>query len=328
MNQTMRAAVVTAFGDPDVIQIQQLPVPRPGPGEALVDVQVTDLIFVETAIRAGDHGNFFDVTPPYVPGNSFGGVVSAVGEGVDPGWIGKTVTGRTANFGAHAERAVAPATGLVELPPALTLETAVAVSGDGYTALMLEELAPDLAGRHVLITAAAGGMGILLVQLAHRAGARVIAAARGQAKLDLVKAHHADVVIDYSKPGWEKSVLEATDGAGADVVFDGAGGALGATAFEVVADGGWFSAHGAPSGAFALYDEAEAERRGITVKGIRDLRVDTTTATVSAAQVLARAARGNLVPVVDRVFDLEQLADAHRAITSRELVGKALIRIR
>ncbi|ONI74469.1 alanine dehydrogenase [Kribbella sp. ALI-6-A] len=324
----MRAAVVTAFGDPDVLQIQQLPVPQPGPGDVLVDVHVTDLIFVETAIRAGQHGNFFDVTPPYVPGNSFGGVVRAVGEGVDPGWIGKSVTGRTAHFGAHAEQAVAPASGLVELPPALTLETAVAVSGDGYTALMLEELAPDLAGRHVLITAAAGGMGILLVQLAHRAGAHVIAAARGQAKLDLVKAHHADVVIDYSKPGWEKSVLEATDGAGADVVFDGAGGALGATAFEVVADGGWFSAHGAPSGGFAPYDEAEAERRGITVKGIRDLRADTTTTTVSAGQVLARAARGDLVPVVDRVFDLEQLADAHRALTSRELVGKALIRIR
>lgn len=327
MTPTMRAAVVTAFGDADVIQLQHLPTPTPGPGEVLVDVHLTDLIFVETAIRTGLHGGFFDVTPPYVPGNSFGGVVRAVGEGVTEDWIGKTVTGRTTAFGAHAEQAVAAADGLHEVPTGLTLETAVAVSGDGYTALMLEELAPDLAGKHVLITAAAGGMGILLVQLAHKAGAHVIAAARGEAKLALVKAHGADVVIDYSHPGWEKLVLEATNGAGAEVVFEGAGGALGAAAFTVAADQGWFSAHGAPSGGFAAYDDAEASRRGITVKGIRDLRVDTTTTTVSGAEVLARAARGDLVPVIDRVFPLEQLADAHRAMTSRELVGKALIRV-
>ncbi len=327
MTPTIRAAVVTAFGDTDVIQIQHLPTPTPAPGEVLVDVQLTDLIFVETAIRAGLHGGFFDVTPPYVPGSSFGGVVRAVGDGVTPDWIGKTVTGRTASFGAHAEQTVAPAENLLEVPSDLTLETAVAVSGDGFTALMLEELAPTLEGKHVLITAAAGGMGILLVQLAHQAGAHVIAAARGQAKLDLVKAQHADVVIDYSQPGWDKLVLEATNGAGADVTFEGAGGTLGATAFAVAADHSWFSAHGAPSGGFASYDETEAERRGITVKGIRDLRVDTTTTTVSAAQVLARAAQGDLVPVIDRIYPLDQLAEAHRAMTSRELVGKALIRV-
>jgi NADPH2:quinone reductase len=327
MTPTMRAAVVTAFGDPDVIHIQHLSTPTPGPGEVLVDVQLTDLIFVETAIRAGLHGGFFDVTPPYVPGNSFGGTVRAVGDGVTSDWIGKTVTGRTADFGAHAEQAVAPAEGLLEVPKGLTLETAVAISGDGYTALMLEELAPDLKDKHVLITAAAGGMGILLVQLAHQAGAHVIAAARGQAKLDLVKANRADVVIDYSQPGWDKLVLEATNGAGADVTFEGAGGTLGATAFTVAADRSWFSAHGAPSGGFAAYDETEAVRRGITVKGIRDLRVDTTTTTVSAAQVLARAAQGDLVPVIDRIYPLDQLAEAHRAMTSRELVGKALIRV-
>ncbi|ADB33685.1 Alcohol dehydrogenase zinc-binding domain protein [Kribbella flavida DSM 17836] len=323
----MRAAVVTRFGGPEVIEIQDLPAPAPGAGEALIDVELTDLIFVETAIREGAHGGFFDVTPPYVPGNSFGGVVRAVGEGVGADWIGKTVVGRTASFGAHAEQVVAPAENLQELPAGLALETAVAVAGDGITALMLEELVPALAGRKVLVTAAAGGMGVLLVQLAHRAGAQVIGAARGRAKLDLVKAQGADVVVDYAEPGWDKQVLEATDGHGPDVVFEGAGGALGATAFEIVADGGWFSAHGAASGGFAPYDEAEAERRGITVKGIVDLRADTTSTTVTTAQVLDRAARGDVAPVIDRVFPLDQLADAHRAMTGRQLVGKALIRI-
>jgi NADPH2:quinone reductase len=323
----MRAAVVTEFGGPDVIDIQDWPEPQAGPGEVIIDVRLTDLIFVETAIRQGQHGGFFDVQPPYVPGNALGGVVRTVGEGVDPGLEGKTVIGHSKGFGAHAERAVAVADQLIVVPADLNLETAVAVFGDGFTALMLEELAPDLTGKDVLITAAAGGMGLLLVQLAHRAGAHVIGAARGQAKLDLVKAQGADVVVDYSEPGWEKSVLEATNGRGVDVVFEGAGGKLGATAFGVVKDNGWFSAHGAASGGFAEYDEDDARRRGITVKGIADLRTDTRTTTLPGDAVIARALEGDLIPVVDRIFPLEQLADGHRAIENRELLGKALIRI-
>ncbi|MEV5963798.1 zinc-binding dehydrogenase [Kribbella sp. NPDC051952] len=322
----MRAAVVTEFGGPDVIRTQDWPDPAPAAGEVLVEVAVTDIIFVETAIRSGRHGGFFDVKPPYVPGNSLGGRVRAVGAGVPDEWLGKTVVGRSIGFGAHAELALTT-TDLIEVPAALDLETAVAVFGDGFTALMLEELAPPMQGKNVLITASAGGMGLLLTQLAHKAGAHVIAAARGQEKLDLSKAQGADLTIDYSKPRWEKLVLEATSGQGADIVFEGAGGELGATAFTVVKDCGWFSAHGAPSGGFAAYDAAEAERRGITVKGILDLRADTTTTGVTGAEVIKRAVAGDLVPVIDQIYDLDHLADAHRALENRTLRGKALLRV-
>jgi NADPH2:quinone reductase len=135
------------------------------------------------------------------------------------------------------------------------------------------------------------------------------------------------MVIDYGKPGWEKLVLEATNNRGADIVFEGAGGGLGAAAFTVVRDGGWFSAHGAPSGGFAAYDPADARRRGITVKGIADLRADTTTTTVTGAEVIRRAVAGDLVPVIDQVYDLDHLADAHSALENRTLRGKALIRV-
>jgi NADPH2:quinone reductase len=135
------------------------------------------------------------------------------------------------------------------------------------------------------------------------------------------------VVIDYSTPGWEKVVLAATNNHGADIVFEGAGGELGATAFTVVTDGGWFSAHGAPSGGFAAYDPAEAQRRGITVKGIMDLRADTTTTSVTGAEVIRRAAAGDLKPVIDQVYDLDRVADAHTALENRTLRGKALIRV-
>lgn len=324
----MRAAVVTKFGGADVIQVQDWPVPVAGPGQVLVDIELTDLIFVETAIRNGEHGGFFDVTPPYVPGNSFGGVVRSVGPDVDEQWIGRTVLGRTVAFGAHAEIGLAAVESIVEVPSELNLETAVAVFGDGFTTLLLEHLAPSLQGKEVLITAAAGGMGLLLVQIAHKAGAHVIAAARGQAKLDLVKAQGADVVIDYSVPGWEKLVLEATNNKGVDVGFEGAGGELGAVAFGTVKDGGWFSAHGAPSGGFAAYDPAEAERRGITVKGIMDLRADDSERPITGEAVLKRALQGDLIPVIDRTFALEELGEAHTALESRALLGKALISIR
>ncbi|MDX6250051.1 MAG: NADPH:quinone reductase [Kribbellaceae bacterium] len=323
----MRAAVVTKFGGPEVIETQDWPEPVAGAGEAVIDVQVTDIIFVETAIRQGQHGGFFKVEPPYIPGSSLSGRVRSVGEGVDDQWIGKTVLGRVTGFGAHAEQAVVPADSLIPLPEQLTIETAVAVHGDGFTALLLEQLAPDLKDKEVLITAAAGGMGVLLIQLARKAGAHVIAAARGQAKLDLVKAQGAEVAIDYSEPGWEKSVLEATNGQGVDIVFDGAGGKLGAAAFTTVKDGGWFSAHGAPSGGFAEYDPAEAERRGITVRGIMDLRADSREVTLSGDAVIARVLAGDLVPAIDRTFALEQLGEAHRAIEGRTLVGKALLRV-
>ncbi|MGZ0152711.1 zinc-binding dehydrogenase [Kribbella sp. WER1] len=321
----MRAAVVTAFGGPEVIETREVPDPVPAAGQVLVEVELADLIFVETAIRRGGHGKFFDVEPPYVPGSNLGGRVRAVGPGVPADWIGKTVVGRPEGFGGHAELAVL--TPEAELPPELDLPTAVAVYGDGFTALMLEELAPPMIGRNVLITASAGGMGLLLTQLAHRAGAHVIAAARGDRKLELSRAQGADVLIDYSQPSWDKSVLEATDNQGADIVFEGAGGELGATAFTVTRDGGWFSAHGAPSGTFAPIDPATAERRDITVKGIMDLRADSTTTTVTAHDVLTRAATGDLKPVIDRIYPLAHLAEAHQALENRALHGKALIQV-
>jgi len=320
----MRAAVVTEFGGPEVIEVREWPEPVAGEGQVVIDAEITDVIWVETAIRQGLNREYFDVTPPYVPGHSVGGKVRSVGPGVDEEWVGKTVIGRTERFGAHAERVAVPADSLVELPEELGVETAIAALGDGFTALLLLKSAPDLAGKEVLITAAAGGMGLLLIQLAHKAGAHVVAAARGQAKLDLAKAQGADVVVDYTLPGWEKLVLEATNGV--DVVFEGAGGTFGAAAFSTVKDGGWFSAHGTPSGSFAQYDEADAKRRGITTQGIGDVRADSHD--VSNRDVIARVLAGDLVPVIDRVFAFDQLGDAHRAIVDRALLGKALLRIR
>jgi NADPH2:quinone reductase len=215
--------------------------------------------------------DFFPIRPPYVPGNGVAGRVTATGDGVDPSWAGRAVvarTGGTGGWGGYAEQALVAASDLIPVPDGLGLPEAGAVLHDGATAESLLERDAVRPAESVLVTAAAGGMGVLLVQFASAAGARVMGAARGARKLEVVRAAGADLALDYSEPGWVKQVEEFTGGSGADVVFDGAGGALGGAAFGVTAAGGRFSAHGVSDGGFAAIDPDDAARRGITVHGI------------------------------------------------------------
>ncbi|WP_345457165.1 zinc-binding dehydrogenase [Actinoallomurus oryzae] len=324
----MRVIQVERFGGPEVLVPADVPDPVAGPGQAVVRVAAADVGFVETQIRSGAMGEYFSVVLPYVPGHGVTGEVAGVGDGVDRGWVGRRVaayTGERGGRGGYAERAVVEAAALVPVPDGLELRDAAALLHDGVTALHLLDVVGVRAGEWALVTAAGGGMGLLLVQLAHAAGARVIGAARGRRKLDLVDDQGADVVVDYSEPGWTDRVREATGGAGADVVFDGAGGAIGRAAFEVTARGGRFSAHGAPSGGFAVLDPAEAEKRDVTVSGIGDLQLSPEEMRQVLARALAGAAEGRMRPVIGQTFALERAADAHAAIETRDVVGRTLL---
>jgi NADPH:quinone reductase len=177
----------------------------------------------------------------------------------------------------------------------------------------------------VLVLGAGGGLRSLLVQLAHRAGARVIGAARGRQKLDLAEQLGADAVVDYSQSGWLEQVLAHTGGAGADMVFDGVGGEIGRTAFAVTAHSGRFSSHGTPGGGFASIDSQEAGRRDITVRGIEHVQFAPADARRLTERAMSEAAAGRIRPVIGQTFPLEQAADAHRAIEARDLIGKTLL---
>ena len=324
----MRVIQVERFGGPEVLVAAETPDPVAGPGQVVVGVSAADIGFVETQIRAGGFGDHFAVTLPYVPGHGVSGQVISVGEGVDAGWVGRRVAGYTGaqgGRGGYAEQAALPADDLVPVPDGLGLREAAALLHDGVTALRVIEVTGVRAGEHVLVTAAAGGMGVLLVQLAHAAGAHVVGAARGKRKLDLVGEQGADVVVDYSEPGWTSLVREATGGAGADVVFDGAGGEIGQAAFAVTADGGRFSAHGAPSGGFAVLDPGEQERRGVTVRGIEHLQLAPDDMRRMLARALSEAVAGRMRPVIGQTFPLERAADAHTAIEARAVVGRTLL---
>lgn len=323
----MRVVQATRFGGPEVLVTSEVPDPVAGPGQVVVGVSVAPVLFLETQLRRGWGGEHFTVRPPYVPGVGVAGEVISIGEGVDPGWVGRRVVTDTGEGGGYAEQAVAPAEGLIAVPDGLGLPEAAALLHDGRTALRLAEVARIRPGEWVLVVAAGGGLGILLVQLAHAAGARVIGAARGQRKLDLVQALGADAVVDYSELGWPERVREATGGTGPDVVFDGVGGQIGRAAFEVTARGGRFSAHGAPSGGFAEIDPREAERRGVTVSGIEQVQLAPADAKRLAERALSEAVAGRIRPVIGQTFPLERAADAHAAIEARGVIGKTLLLI-
>jgi NADPH:quinone reductase len=322
----MRVVEVGRFGGPEVLVPNEAPDPVAGPGEVVVDIAVADTLFVETQIRRGWGGKYFEVKVPYVPGGGVAGRVGSVGAGVDPSWVGRRVVTFTSERGGYAERVAVPAEGLIQVPDGLDLRDAAALLHDGNTAFGLLEGTGINPGEWVLVTAAAGGLGTLLVQLAHVAGARVIAAARSKRKLDLARELGADAVVDYSQPDWTERVREATGGTGPDVVFDGAGGQVGLAAFEVTARGGRFSAHGAASGGFAAIDPQVAQRRGVTVRGIEQVRgAPPEVVRRRLERALAEAAAGRIKPVIGQTFPLDRAAGAHAAIEAREALGKTLL---
>jgi NADPH2:quinone reductase len=257
-----------------------------------------------------------------------GGQVVAVGDGVDPGWVGQPVaahTGGPGGTGGYARLAVADVEHAVAVPGDVDLLAATAVLHDGTTALRVLEVCDPRPGEWVLVLGAAGGMGILLVQLLTAQGARVIGAVRGPAKRQAAARAGALAVVDYGSPDWPAAVLDAAGGTRPAIVLDGVGGEIGAGAFALVADGGRFSAHGSPSGSFAGIDQEEARRRRVRVSTIRDLQYGAGDRSRLMKSILGQLATRNITPLIGQTFPLAEAAKAHEAIEARRAVAKTLL---
>lgn len=317
----MRAVWVCEFGGPEVLVPGEAPDPEAGPGQALVAVAYANITFVETQLRSGTGP--FTPTLPTIPGNGVGGTVRAVGPGVDPALVGRRVVTSTGGSGAYAELVAVAADGLVEVPPTLRLDDAVAVLADGRTATWLMRASGAGPGDRVLVTAAAGGVGTLLVQLATAAGAQVVAAAGGDRKLALTAKLGANVTVDYRRPDWTDRVRESVGGV--ELVLDGVGGALGRAAFGLLVEGGRMLSFGLASGTWTDVPEAEARLRGVRLLRPALAPADVRELTESA---LRAAADGRLHPVIGQRFELAQAAVAHAAIEARTTVGKTLLEVR
>jgi NADPH:quinone reductase len=319
----MRAVRVHEFGGPSVLRVEEVPPPVAGPGETVVGLEVVDVILLHALLRGGWGGEYFPLTPPYVPGQGGAGRVLSVGSGVDPAWLGRRVASRSAVTGAYAEQAVFPVEGLVEVPDDLGLAEAAAMVHDGVTALLILRRVQIEKGAWVLVAAATGGAGSLLVQLLRNAGARVIGAARGERKLALARELGAELAVDYSLPDWQDRVREATGGVG--LAFDGAGGALGRATFEVVAEGGRFVTYGSSDGLAEVSPE-EATRRRVHVDDVlADGAPDVGVVRELLTESLDLVVRGRIRPVISATYPLEEAGKAHRSLEERATLGKSLL---
>ncbi|MBE1490154.1 zinc-binding dehydrogenase [Plantactinospora soyae] len=318
----MHAVWLTEFGGPEVLVATERPDPVAGPGQVVVDVEFANITFVETQLRAGG-GIPYRPELPVIPGNGVGGRIASVGPGADPTLVGRRVISGTGGSGGYAERAVVNIEDLIEVPDGLPLDSAVALLADGRTAILLIGAARIREGERILVEAAAGGVGSLLVQLGKAAGATVVAATGGGRKSELARELGADVAVDYRAPDWTDRVRDAAGTV--DVVFDGVGGAVGRSAFELLGRNGRMVSFGLASGAWTDIPEEVARQRGATI--VRVPRADPAELRKFTRAALAEALAGRLRPVIGQRVPLARAAEAHAAIESRATVGKTLLTI-
>jgi NADPH:quinone reductase len=320
----MLAMMISEFGPPEVLAATDVPVPAVADGQARIAVSLANVTFVETQIRAGraPHPSMLP-TLPAILGNGVGGTVVAVRPGVDPEMVGRVVVASLSGSGGYAEQAVADASRLIPVPAGVTVRDAVALLADGRTAMGLLRRADLHPGETVIVEAAAGGVGTLLLQLAHNAGARVVALAGGNRKLAVAAELGADVTVDYRTGDWSSQVRDAVGAA--DVVFDGVGGDIGAAAFGLLRAGGRFCPFGMASGGFALVTNDMADHAQVDVRSGGPSSPEESMALTRAA--LAEAAAGRLRPVIGQEHPLRNAAGAHAAIEARTTVGKTLLTV-
>ncbi|WP_085316111.1 quinone oxidoreductase family protein [Derxia lacustris] len=326
----MKAIQMNRFGGPEVLDLVELALPAPGPGQLRLRVRAAGVNFAETLMRE----NRYAMTPPLpsVPGCEVAGTVDALGEGVDgfaPGMrVAAALFAAGVYFGGYAEYVVVDAAAVVPLPDALAFEDAAALPVQGLTALALARHVP-VQGRSVLVTAAAGGVGSLLLQLLRAAGAaRVIALAGGAAKCEIARGLGADVAIDYRAPDWQAAVRAATDGAGPDVVFDSVGGDITPACLQLLAARGTLVIYGAlniQSFALGVPELLGLIFRNQSVAGFalaplltpQLLRDD-------LARLFAQVLAGELKLGVT-ALPLAEAAEAHRRLEGRTSTGKLVL---
>lgn len=321
----MHAVRLHAFGPAENLIHEEVADPVPGPGQVRVAVAAAGVHLLDAALREG-HPGPLPAPPvlPTVPGREIAGTVDALGAGTDAGWLGRRVVAHLGTVpGGYAELAVTAADRLHEIPEGLDPAAAVAMIGTGRTALGITGFAEPGPDDVVVVPAAAGGIGTLLVQYAKNAGATVVGLAGGADKTARVHANGADLAVDYTAPGWAAEVRARLAGRPATLVYDGVGGTVAEEAVALLGPGGrhllfGWSAEGVGTGRGHVVD-------GLTesVLGPRMLRRAGGLRALER-RALDEAAHGRLRPAVTR-FPLAEAAAAHRALENRRTTGKVVL---
>ena len=320
----MKAIQVQKHGGPEVLTLVELPVPAPKPNEAVVKIAASGVNFIDVYFREGR----YPAALPFVNGQEAAGTVTETGAEVKSVKPGDRVA-YTNVLGSYAEYAAVPADRLVRLPDAVKPEQAAAAMLQGMTAhYLLNSTYPLKKGETALIHAAAGGVGLLLVQMAKQIGARVIGTVSTAEKSRLARDAGADEVINYREQDFELETKRLTGGKGVDVVYDGVGQSTFDKDFNVLRPRGYLVLYGASSGPVAPVDPIKLLQKGslfLTRPSLGHHIASREELERRAADVLGLVASGKLHLRIEHVFKLQDAQQAHRDLEGRKTTGKILL---
>ncbi len=320
----MKAIRVHSPGGPEALRYEDVPQPAPGAGQVLVKVEAAGVNFVDVYQRTG----LYKVALPFTLGQEAAGVVTAVGSGVSEVKVGDRVA-YCHVMGAYAEYAVVPADRIVRLPEGVSTQQGAAAMLQGMTAYYLASATyPLKPGDVCLVHAAAGGVGLLLCQIAQLRGARVIGTVSTRAKATLAREAGAEDVILYTEQDFEVEVKRLTQGAGLQVVYDSVGKTTFDKGLNCLARRGLMVLYGQSSGPVGSFDPLLLSQKGslfLTRPTLGDYIATRAELLQRAGEVLGWIKSGKLKLRIDHEFPLAQAAEAHRALEGRKTTGKVLL---
>ncbi|MES2732489.1 MAG: quinone oxidoreductase [Bacteroidota bacterium] len=320
----MKAIQITQYGGPEVLQYKDMAVPEPQAGEVLVKIKAIGVNFIDVYHRTGRYPG----VPPFSPGMEASGVVEAVGQHVTEVTVGERVA-YAMHMGSYAEYAIVPATKLVPVPQAVDDRSAAAAMLQGMTAHYLSHSSyPIQAGDTVLIHAGAGGVGLLLTQMAHQLKARVITTVSTEEKAQLSRQAGADEVILYTEADFESEVKRLTNGKGVQAVYDSVGKTTFDKSLNCLSPRGYMVFFGASSGAVSPIDPMVLSAKGsifLTRPTLVHYTLTRQELLKRANDVLGWIAEGRLQLRIEHVYPLAEAAQSHRDLESRATTGKLLL---
>ena len=320
----MKAIQVSQAGGPEALTLVDLPVPSPKPNEAVVQIKAAGVNFIDVYFREGRYPSPL----PFVSGQEAAGIVTDVGSDVKLVQRGDRVA-YTSALGSYAEYAAVPESRLVRIPDELDFEQAAAAMLQGMTAHYLTHSTYKLqSGETALVHAAAGGVGLLLVQMAKNIGARVIGTAGTQEKAQLAREAGADECIIYTEKDFETETKRLTEDKGVHVIYDGVGKDTFDKDLNVLRPRGYLVLFGASSGAVPAFDLIKLSQKGslyITRPTLAHYTAARDELEWRASDVLQMIVRGDLKLRVHKTYSLEETQQAHRDLEGRKTTGKLLL---
>jgi NADPH2:quinone reductase len=325
---TMKAVLCKQYGPPESLVLEEIPSPRPGPGEVVVSVKAASVNFPDVLIIQNKYQ--FKPPLPFSPGSELAGVVKEVGEGVKGVRPGDKVVAFT-TYGAFAEEAKTEASRLVPLPEGMDYASGAAfLLTYGTSEHALRDRAALKAGETVLVLGAAGGVGLAAVEIGKALGARVIACASSEDKLAVCREHGADATINYATEDLRERIKVLTDGKGVDVVYDAVGGPYTEPAFRSLAWRGRLMVVGFAAGEIPKLPLNLPLLKGAAVVGVfwgDFAKREPKAFAESIRQLGAWYREGKLRPHVSQTLPLAQAADALKLMAARKVKGKLVLTV-